>query len=65
MCCDTTAREANARDFRVLFLSDGTATGSPELHEATLTTLGLVFAQVLTVEEVMRKIGDATRTAGV
>ena len=30
VCCDTTAREANARDFRVLFLSDGTATGSPE-----------------------------------
>jgi nicotinamidase-related amidase len=25
VCCDTTAREANARDFRVLFLTDATA----------------------------------------
>jgi hypothetical protein len=24
-CCDTTAREAHAREFKVLFLSDGTA----------------------------------------
>ena len=26
VCCETTAREATVRDFRVLFLSDGTAT---------------------------------------
>jgi len=26
VCCDTTAREAAVRDFRVFFLSDGTAT---------------------------------------
>jgi nicotinamidase-related amidase len=26
MCCDTTAREAQARGFEVVFLTDGTAT---------------------------------------
>ena len=26
MCCDTTAREAQARGFHVVFLTDGTAT---------------------------------------
>jgi nicotinamidase-related amidase len=58
VCCETTAREAAVRDFRVLFLSDGTATfgigdlSSSELQRATCATLGRVFAQVLTVDEV-------------
>jgi len=67
VCCDSTAREANARDFRVLFLSDGTATGGnalateAELQKATLATIGTLFGQVLTVDEVLRKIADARR----
>lgn len=65
VCCDTTAREAVARDFRVLFLSDGTATASAELHKGTLAALGTVFAQVLTVDEVIQKISRATRAAAV
>jgi ureidoacrylate peracid hydrolase len=59
-CCDTTAREAMARDFRVFFLSDGTATSRADLHEATLTILGSRFAQVVTVDEMIQKI-DAAR----
>ena len=62
ICCDTTAREAMARDFHVFFLSDGTAappTGdlSPaEVQRATLATIGFLFAQVLTVDEMLEKI---------
>src|SRR5271167_2656906 len=62
VCCETTAREASVRDFRVLFLSDGTATFSigdvsaAELQKATCATLGRVFAQVLTVNEIIMKI---------
>jgi dihydroxyacetone kinase-like predicted kinase len=47
---------------RVVFLSDGTATkemnGVPaqELQRATLASLGMVFTQVATVEEVTRQI---------
>jgi hypothetical protein len=58
------------RDFRVLFLSDGTATfdigdvSAAELQRATCATLGMVFAQVLTVDEMIRKISIATRSAG-
>lgn len=57
ICCDTTAREASQRDYRVVFLSDGTATkemnGVPaaELQRATLASLGMVFASIATVEE--------------
>jgi nicotinamidase-related amidase len=66
VCCETTAREAMVRDFHVFFLSDGTATGgmgnvsAAELQKATLTTLGFLFAQVLTVDEMRQKISRAT-----
>lgn len=71
VCCETTAREAVSRDFHVFFLSDGTATAdmpgasAAELQKATLATLGFLFAQVLTVDEMMQKIGQAVRTAAV
>jgi len=62
VCCETTAREAMVRDFHVFFLSDGTATlgmgdaSAPELQKATLATLGFLFAQVLTVDEMIQKV---------
>jgi nicotinamidase-related amidase len=59
VCCDTTAREAHARDFRVLFLSDGTASTGPDaarFQRATLEVLDGLFAQVITVEEVLAKL---------
>jgi nicotinamidase-related amidase len=69
VCCETTAREAMVRDFHVFFLSDGTATfglgnaSAAELQKATLATLGSLFAQVLTVDEMVEKIRHAARTA--
>lgn len=68
VCCDTTAREANARDFRILFLSDGTATSgsnAAQHQKATLEILDGLFAQVLTVDELLQKISGAARPAGV
>jgi ureidoacrylate peracid hydrolase len=65
VCCETTAREATVRDFRVFFLSDGTANSdigdvsAAELKRATCATLGRMFAQVLTVDEMIRKISTA------
>jgi nicotinamidase-related amidase len=67
VCCETTAREATVRDFRVFFLSDGTANSdigevsAAELKRATCATLGRMFAQVLTVEEMIHKIQGASR----
>jgi len=71
VCCETTAREATVRDFRVFFLSDGTATfaiggiSAAELQRATCATLGLLFAQVLTVDGMIAKILNATPSAAV
>lgn len=71
ICCETTAREAAQRDFRVLFLSDGTATkdmlgvAAADLQRATCASLGMVFAQVLSVDDAMAKIrlGTANSSA--
>jgi len=65
VCCETTAREAMVRDFRVFFLSDGTTTfgmgdaSGAELQKATLATLGMVFAHILTLDEMIKKIQNA------
>jgi ureidoacrylate peracid hydrolase len=66
VCCDTTAREANARDLRVFFPSDGTTPagrgGDPvEAHQRTLELVAALFAEVLTVDEMATKIGRAAR----
>ncbi len=71
VCCETSAREAAVRDFRVIFLSDGTATAdmggatAAELQKATCATLGFLFAQVLTVDATIRKVEGVARTAAV
>lgn len=70
VCCDTTAREAMQREFRVFFLSDGTATadmgGLPavELQRATLATMRHLFAQVLTVDDMIERIQAAATESG-
>ena len=65
VCCETTAREANARDFKVLFLEDGTAcfdvldVPKEEIQKAVCATIGTVFGQVLTIDELIRKVSAA------
>jgi ureidoacrylate peracid hydrolase len=60
ICCETTAREAAQRDFRVFFLSDGTATkemggvSAADLQRATCASLGMVFAKITTTEQIIR-----------
>jgi ureidoacrylate peracid hydrolase len=60
ICCETTAREAAQRDFRVIFLRDGTATkemggvSAADLQNATCASLGMVFAKIANTEEVIR-----------
>jgi isochorismate hydrolase len=53
LCCETTARDAFMRDYRVFFLIDGTATGNAEHHLATLKNLGFGFAYLVTCEELI------------
>ncbi|KAL7142390.1 hypothetical protein ABFS83_08G120000 [Erythranthe nasuta] len=47
LCCETTARDAFIRGFRVFFSTDATATSSSELHEATLKNMAYGFAYLV------------------
>ena len=44
LCCETTARDAFVRDYRVHFMIDATAASDPALHESTLKNLAYGFA---------------------
>ena len=62
VCCETTAREAGMRDYQVFFTADGTETFPigdftvPEIKRATLATLGMLFAEVVSIDEVIARI---------
>ena len=56
LCCETTARDAFMRDYRVFFLIDGTATGSGEHHLATLKNLGFGVAYLMTCDELIQML---------
>jgi nicotinamidase-related amidase len=50
LCCETTARDAFVRNFRVFFLADGTSTISEDFHLATLKNLAYGFATLLSCD---------------
>ncbi len=52
MCCESTARDAYFRDYRVFFPADGNGSINDEMHLASLMSLALGFADVTTVESV-------------
>src|SRR6266567_1175037 len=67
-CCHATARDAMFRNYRVVFLSDATATydypdrgfgpmPAAEVHHATLVILAASTADVLSVAELGRRLG--------
>ncbi len=53
LCCETTARAAFVRGFNMVFLADGTATYTEELHIGSLRALAHGVAQIATVEEIL------------
>ncbi len=53
MCCESTARDAYYRDYRVFFTADGTGTITEEMHLASLLNLAFGFAYVTGVDEIL------------
>jgi len=53
VCCESTARDAMQRNYRVLFASDATAAWSDEAHNASLANICMVFGDVMTVDEII------------
>lgn len=56
LCCETTARDAFVRDFRVFFLVDGTSTANADFHLATLKNLSYGFATLMTCDQVLSSL---------
>ena len=56
VCCESTARDAFFRDFRVFVVADATATTEPEFQVASLKNLAYAFACVLTTRDLLAQI---------
>ncbi len=54
ICCESTARDAMMMNYKVLFVSDGTATHSDYEHNSTLNAMMLTFADVVTTDDVVK-----------
>lgn len=62
-CCESTARSAFMRDYKVVFPSDANATFDEAMHRATLVNIDLLFGRVLTTEELLAEIGARSAAA--
>src|SRR2546427_8385116 len=72
-CCHATARDAMFRNYRVVFLSDATATydypdrgfgvmPAAEVHHATIVILAASTAHVMSVDDMRSRIGSRLAT---
>ncbi|GJU74462.1 nicotinamidase 2-like protein [Tanacetum coccineum] len=57
LCCETTAREAFVRGFRVFFSTDATATVNEEMQVATLVNMAYGFAYLLDSQTLKQAFG--------
>jgi nicotinamidase-related amidase len=60
MCCESTARDAYYRDYRVFFLADGTGSVCEEMHLASLLNLAFGFAYVTTSEVIVDQLSGGS-----
>ena len=56
MCCDSTARDAYFRDYRVFFLADATGSITDEMQAASLLNLAFGFAFVTSVDQIILEL---------
>ena len=60
-CVSTTVRDACDRGFHTTMINDACATVTPELHNATISTVKDRYARVMTTEEVVKEIRKASK----
>ena len=59
MCCESTARDAYYRDYRIFFTADGTGSVTEEMHLASLLNLAFGFAWVTTVDSILAELDQS------
>jgi nicotinamidase-related amidase len=62
-CCDSTARDGNMLGYKIVFLSDATATRTDDEHNAALLTIRLNFGDVRTADELPGMIAAKRKVA--
>jgi ureidoacrylate peracid hydrolase len=60
VCCESTARDAMMLDYKVVMLSDGTATLTEEEHAAALNTFMLFFGDLMSTDEAIARLVPVT-----
>lgn len=58
ICCESTARDAYYRDYRVFFPADGTGSINEEMHTASLLNLAFSCAYVTTCDEIIASLAN-------
>jgi ureidoacrylate peracid hydrolase len=53
-CVETTVRDASQRDYRTFVVQDAVAEYEDDRHAVALKSMGMLFAKLVTVEEVLR-----------
>jgi ureidoacrylate peracid hydrolase len=61
-CCESTARDAMQMNYKIIFVADGNATLTDAAHAATLENMAMLFADVMTTEELLAAM-DRSQTA--
>jgi ureidoacrylate peracid hydrolase len=56
MCCESTARDAYYRDYRLFFLADATGSINEQMHLASLLNLAFGFAYVTRTKEILDQL---------
>jgi ureidoacrylate peracid hydrolase len=56
VCCESTARDAMMLDYKVIMLSDGTATLTEEEHAGALNTFMMFFGDVMSTDEAISRL---------
>ncbi len=59
VCCESSARDAMMRNFHVIMVPDGNATYTDAIHNASLTSMSITFADIMTTAEVIEALGVA------
>jgi len=62
-CVHSTAREASDYGFQVVIVEDCCAAWTPEIHQATLKSFGLLYGYVQTHEKVIKTISKTMKKA--
>lgn len=60
VCCESTARDAMQMNYKVIFVADGNAASTDAEHNATLSNMAAIFADVMTADEVVSCLARAT-----